>query len=133
MRIARYPSLAARLTGHLFRSCAAGLFDVHSLFTDINAHPSSYLNGTLPLSTSTGPAICPYTWDVIDSITGETIEPGKPIGGACPAVTNKTEERDSFLWYDEVHPSEQAARIIAKEVVSSIQKGGRESHWTRWL
>jgi len=38
--------------------------------------------------------------------------------------------RDSFLWQDELHPGEQANRIIAKEIVRSVKEG---SQWVEWL
>jgi hypothetical protein len=70
-------------------------------------HPSAYLNGTAPLN-----------------VTGYVNQPagnGTYMNAPSP---------DSFLWYDELHPSEQTDRVIAREFVNVV-KGS--SHWaTYW-
>jgi phospholipase/lecithinase/hemolysin len=37
---------------------------------------------------------------------------------------------DSFLWYDELHPSEQANRILAKEFLNVAS--GKSKYATYW-
>jgi phospholipase/lecithinase/hemolysin len=32
----------------------------------------------------------------------------------------KWEERDSYMWWDELHPSEQTGRLVAQEVVKKL-------------
>jgi len=91
------------------------LFDSHSLFQDMFDHPALYLNGTAPLNV-TG------AWDAcIASDGGATLD--------C-TIANGT-DRDSFLWADELHPSEQADRIVAREIALTLE--GKRSRWATWL
>ena len=75
---------------------------------DIFANPSSYLNGTAPLN-----------------VTG-WVQHCNTTGGDC--VDNPSP--DSFLWFDELHPSEQAQRVIAKTFVDVVR--GRSSWASYW-
>ncbi|RDW81495.1 SGNH/GDSL hydrolase family protein [Aspergillus mulundensis] len=80
------------------------VFDVHALITDIYENPGSYLNGTVPFNVTS------------------TVE---QCGSACDA----SDVRDSYLWYDDLHPSEQTDRIIAREFVKVV-KG--DTTWARF-
>ncbi|THU95077.1 carbohydrate esterase family 16 protein [Dendrothele bispora CBS 962.96] len=91
-------------------------FDSHALFTDILNHPDQYLNGTAPLNTTGCINSC-----VFDTPTST---------GDCTVVPEGP-ERDSFLWFDELHPSEQADRVVAMEIAKVFK--GEESRWTTWL
>lgn len=84
-------------------------FDVNSLITDIWTNPKNYLNGTAPAN-----------------VTG-VIYSCDPSGSKCKEVDRK--DRDSFLWYDELHPSEQASRIVAREFVGVL---GGKSKWAKY-
>jgi phospholipase/lecithinase/hemolysin len=97
----------------------AGVIDCYALFEDIYQHPATYLNGTDPLSVDTAPAQCEYEVN------------GGPVGGACPPVITEAARRDSYMWWDELHPGEQTGRVLAKEVVRSVSVEG--SKWARWL
>ncbi|GFF87540.1 hypothetical protein IFM53868_05181 [Aspergillus udagawae] len=77
------------------------VYDVHALMTDIWANPSQYLNGTAPYN-----------------LTSSVYRCGSPC--ASNAV------RDSYLWYDDLHPSEQTDRIIAREFVNLVK--GKNPH-----
>lgn len=79
------------------------IFDVHSLLSDMWHNPESYLNGTVPAN-------------VTSTIT------------ACGAACKASEVRDSYLWYDSLHPSEQTDRIIAREFVDIV---AGNSTWAR--
>jgi phospholipase/lecithinase/hemolysin len=84
-------------------------FDVNALITDIWTNPSKegYLNGTAP-------------FDV------------KGIVEKCDVQGNnctRAESPDSFLWFDELHPSEQASRIVAREFKGVL---GGESKWAKY-
>jgi hypothetical protein len=73
--------------------------------SDIWNNPSAYLNGTLPLN-----------------VTGYVIE--------CSTSTCASlDARDRFMWYDELHPSEQTDRIIAREFVNAVSG---QSDWTTY-
>lgn len=71
-------------------------------------NPSVYLNVTAPLNVTTWINQCD-----ID-------------GNVCAARSS----RDSYLWYDELHPSEQANKNVAKEFVKVIN--GESQFATYW-
>ncbi|KAL4938818.1 hypothetical protein BDV06DRAFT_225645 [Aspergillus oleicola] len=82
------------------------LFDVHALLTDIWDNPASYLNGSLPLN------VTGFVTSCADS--------------TCPSK----DSRDSFMWYDELHPSEQTDRVIAKEFLEVVAGGSKwATYW----
>ncbi|KAI5119097.1 hypothetical protein M0805_004868 [Coniferiporia weirii] len=95
-----------------------GLFDSHALFTDIIAHPASYLNGTAPLSVVDPIDMCVYQ---LGDTTGVTAN--------CTVATGT--DRDSYLWYDELHPSEQTDRVIARQITNAILRTSEK--WTTWF
>lgn len=103
-------SLAPKLHGaHI------ALFDSYNFFRDIYDTPTRFLNGTAPTNVTGAIRSCVY-----------------PVGGGqgqCSEVQGT--DRDSYLWYDELHPSEQANRLVAREI-SNIIKGGK-SAWSKWL
>jgi phospholipase/lecithinase/hemolysin len=86
------------------------IFDVNSLMTDIWSNPADYLNGTAPLNVT----------GVIDNCDVE--------GNNC--VTVNGTDRDSYAWFDELHPSEQTSRVVAREFVEVL--GGASKWATYW-
>ena len=40
-------------------------------------------------------------------------------------------ERPLFLRYNELHPSEQSDRVVAREIAKVLE--GKESDWVNWL
>ncbi|TFK34673.1 carbohydrate esterase family 16 protein [Crucibulum laeve] len=94
------------------------LFDSHALFADMFARPAVYLNGTAPLNTTGAVQACVF--DLNESTSA---------GGRCTIAQGT--DRDSFLWFDELHPSEQADRVVAKEISKVIN--GKTSKWATWL
>ncbi|KZV77131.1 carbohydrate esterase family 16 protein [Peniophora sp. CONT] len=94
-----------------------GLFDSHALFTDILDNPGAYLNGTAPYNTTGCVNSCVYQVDEGD----ET-----PV---CTFATGS--DRDSFVWQDELHPSEQSDRIVAREIANIME--GKGSKWATWF
>ncbi|KAG5716240.1 GDSL esterase/lipase [Termitomyces sp. T112] len=93
-----------------------GYFDSHALFTDMYTNPARYLNGTAPLNVTGAISSCVF------ELNGST--------GVCTTVTDP-KAQDSYLWYDELHPSEQADRVVAREIATIIE--GKDSRWTTWL
>ncbi|KAF2489558.1 hypothetical protein BU16DRAFT_567729 [Lophium mytilinum] len=84
------------------------IFDVNSLITDIWNHPETYLNGSATANATGFVQHC-------DLVSGNCTLDQSP---------------DSFLWFDELHPSQQADRVIAKAFVDVV-KG--QSKWaTYW-
>ncbi|KAG7452340.1 carbohydrate esterase family 16 protein [Guyanagaster necrorhizus] len=92
-----------------------GIFDSHGLFQDIYDNPAEYLNGTAPLNITGAVVSCVYTEG----------------GGSSVCTTAEGTDRDSFLWYDELHPSEQADRIVARNIGSVAR--GEDNRWTTWI
>ncbi|KZV88125.1 carbohydrate esterase family 16 protein [Exidia glandulosa HHB12029] len=99
------------------RDSRIALFDSHALFTDMFIHPELYLNGTAPLNVTGSINECVFELN------------GGPVGGACPNATTDGAVRDSFLWFDELHPSEQADRIVAREMVKAMKGNTRFATW----
>lgn len=73
--------------------------------SDIWHNPSAYLNGT-----------------VTPDVTGSILQ--------CGASCNAPEVRDSFMWYDELHPSEQTDRVVAKEFIDVVTG---KSKWATYI
>jgi len=84
------------------------LMDMYGLFYDIHDHPARYLNGTPPYN-----------------VTG-FIHHCNTTGGDCTTLPNE----DSFLWYDELHPSQQTERVVAKNFVDVVK--GNSKWATYW-
>jgi len=95
-----------------------GIFDSHALFSDMIIHPQLYLNGTAPLNVTGAVRSCVFEVNESTTDTGDcTIATGTDI--------------DSFVWFDELHPSVQTDRIVAREVTAAIQR--QSDRWTTWL
>ncbi|EKG10232.1 Lipase GDSL [Macrophomina phaseolina MS6] len=80
------------------------IFDMYSLLTDIYINPAEYLNGTAPLNVTS------YI-NTSDSTLSLT-------------------DRDSYMWYDALHPSEQTDRVIAANFVEVVR--GTSKWATYW-
>ncbi|KAF5370382.1 hypothetical protein D9758_006890 [Tetrapyrgos nigripes] len=92
-----------------------GIFDSYGLFQDMYSNPSKYLNGTAPLN-----------------VTGAAISCVYDLEKAATDCTNATgSQLDSYLWYNEMHPGEQANRVIAQQFSEIISNG--TNAWLRWL
>lgn len=76
--------------------------------TDIYYNPANYLNGTAPLNVTGAVHECDAT------------------GMQCTTSTSP----DSFMWYDDLHPSEQTDRVIAREFVDVVK--GKSQWATYW-
>jgi len=68
--------------------------------TDMYYHPAEYLNGTAPANATGFEHHCSLDGTVCSNFEGNS--------------------PDSFLWYDELHPSEQTDRIIARTFVDVL-------------
>ncbi|KAG2754216.1 carbohydrate esterase family 16 protein [Suillus brevipes Sb2] len=91
-------------------------FDSYGLFTDMYNNPQNYFNGTAPYNVTGCINSCVHT---MNSTAAPT----------C-TVANGT-DADSFLWYDELHPSQQSDRIVAREMTAVMM--GENNQWTTWL
>ncbi|KAJ8514901.1 hypothetical protein ONZ45_g7607 [Pleurotus djamor] len=100
------------------RGAHIALFDSHTLFQTMFDNPAAFLNGTAPLNVNGAVNKCVFPLD------------GQPSTGVVCTTAQGT-DRDSFLWFDELHPSEQADRIVAREIAAVIQ--GKGSKFSRWF
>lgn len=71
-------------------------------------NPSQYLNGTAPPNVT--------SWDNQCGTTG--------------AVCTREASPDSYLWFDELHPSEQSDRIFAEKFIEVVK--GNSPWATYW-
>ncbi|KAL5511907.1 hypothetical protein ACEPAH_5125 [Sanghuangporus vaninii] len=79
------------------------------------ASPAKYLNGTASPNVITPIKCC------IFQLNGSTAN--------CMTVTGT--DRDSYLWFDELHPSEQANRAVVREYTNAILR--KSDSWVTWL
>jgi len=91
------PAEIAKLPG-----AKGALFSSFDLFNDMFHNPAEFLNGTHPLN-----------------VTG-VVAQSNITGGDTVLAPNP----DSFLWFDALHPSEQASRIVAREITKTITGAG---------
>lgn len=82
-------------------------FNVNGLLVDMYENPGRYLNGTAPAN--------------VQGVVNEC----DVNGDGC--VRNKSP--DSFLWFDELHPSEQTSRVVAREF-KNVLSG--HSKWAKY-
>ncbi|KAI9149051.1 Acetylesterase [Paramyrothecium foliicola] len=100
-----YKTLYEVIVAKRYRGSSFALFDTHSLMTDIWHNPSAYLNGTVPLN-----------------VKGSIVQ--------CGPSCNAPDVRDSFMWYDELHPSEQTDRVVAREFIDVV---AGKSKWATYI
>ncbi|KAK2052313.1 acetyl esterase [Colletotrichum caudatum] len=86
------------LVGGRWPGASFSIFDVHSLLRDVHADPPKYLSS---------PADVKGFYRVCD-----------PVTAAC---VDSSEPKASFLWYDELHPSERALEIVAQHFVDVVR------------
>ncbi|KAF2864505.1 carbohydrate esterase family 16 protein [Piedraia hortae CBS 480.64] len=85
------------------------VFDVHSLLTDVLNNGSKYLNGSAEANTTGYANHC-------------SVDRSHCVRNPSP---------DSFAWYDELHVSEQAERIVAKNFLEVIKGSSKYAkYWS---
>ncbi|KDR65936.1 hypothetical protein GALMADRAFT_232813 [Galerina marginata CBS 339.88] len=75
-------------------------FNTYALFEEYYNNPNKYYNGSLPANVTGHCHQCPNPFDWHYCDIGDCTE----------------DERDSFMWWDELHPSEQTGRNLAAEM-----------------
>ncbi|KIM54980.1 carbohydrate esterase family 16 protein [Scleroderma citrinum Foug A] len=103
-------------------------FDTYALFSDMFANPGAYLNGTAANPARNGPPVYNVTGCIKSCVLQLNESPSGP--NTCTIVQDEVQQ-DAYLWYDELHPSEQADRILAAEITALMK--GKPSKWTTWL
>ncbi|KAH7107232.1 hypothetical protein BKA62DRAFT_682779 [Auriculariales sp. MPI-PUGE-AT-0066] len=93
-----------RLNREFHGSGRVEYFNTYSLFEEFYNHPTKYYNGSIPANVTGHCHQCPnpFDWHFCDI-------------GDCTL-----DQRDSFMWWDELHPSEQTGRNIAAEIKKKI-------------
>ncbi|KAG8688068.1 hypothetical protein FRC11_006115 [Ceratobasidium sp. 423] len=97
----------------LFPGARIGLFDSYGLFLDIYNNPAKYLVGPGYNVTDVVNA-CKFPYN----------------NGTLVCNTQPESKRDAYLWWDELHPSEQANRVVARHILN-VLKGGNDQ-WVSW-
>ncbi|KIW12761.1 hypothetical protein PV08_07947 [Exophiala spinifera] len=100
--IFRYQTLYEFTVSMRYPGARVALFDVNSLLTHLYYNPGLYLNGS-----------------AAPNVTGFSIE--TEYGAQNP---------DSFMWRNNLHPSEQTSRIIAAEFVKVLD--GKSTYAQYW-
>ncbi|PCH43140.1 carbohydrate esterase family 16 protein [Wolfiporia cocos MD-104 SS10] len=95
-----------------------GIFDSYGLISNVRSDPQDYLNGTVP-------------YNVTGCIRSCILQINESTSGPGDCTISEGTARDSFLWYDELHPSEQTDRVIAREIAGAIVRNS--SDWITWL
>ncbi|KAK7455766.1 hypothetical protein VKT23_010798 [Stygiomarasmius scandens] len=80
-------------------------FDAYSFFEEMYHHPAAYFNGSIPATVTNWCHKCPNPFDFHSCGIGDCTET----------------ERDSYMWWDELHPSEQTGRNVAMELLKKIR------------
>ncbi|KAL2005065.1 hypothetical protein VTN00DRAFT_2915 [Thermoascus crustaceus] len=119
-KVLEYTTLANRLFSYQvpyelyindrYPGAAFAIYDVHSLITDIFNNPVMYLNGTSPLNVTGYYHHCDMSGSNCYNLPGADL--------------------DSFLWYDELHPSERVDQIIAENFIDIVK--GHSKYATYW-
>lgn len=105
-----------KLTNNRWPDADIAIFNTNALFKDIHANPDMYLNGT------TAANVTGYHKHCTPDDTGA----GSVCFLADEDVNGGKGEPDAWMWYDELHPSEQVDRVVAREFLSVL---GGEGRW----
>jgi len=95
------------LVAKRYPGASFAVFDVHGLITDIYNNPTPYL-------TSPANVTAPYSLCDLNSAN----------------CKNSPLSLDHFLWYDELHPTQQTDKAIAKEFANVVK--GSSKYATYW-
>ncbi|KAI0729700.1 GDSL lipase/esterase [Fomitopsis betulina] len=101
-----------------FPGAHLGYFDSYGLFQNMYANPGNYLNGTAPLN-------------ITGCIKSCIFQVNESTSGPSDCTIAEGTAQDSFLWYDEVHPSEQSFRVVAREIADAITRNSTD--YITWI
>ncbi|KIM54982.1 carbohydrate esterase family 16 protein [Scleroderma citrinum Foug A] len=118
-----FQTVAPRLQGAHIAS-----FDAYALFSDMFVNPGAYLNGTAANPAGNGPPV----YNVTGCVNSCVLQLNESLSGpaTCTIVQDEVQQ-DAYLWYNELHPSQQAHRVLAAEFTTLMK--GKYSRWTTWL
>jgi phospholipase/lecithinase/hemolysin len=109
--ILRYQVPYEVLVAGRYPGASIALFDLWQLLSNIYATPAEYLNQSVPVRVTDHERHCDTS------------------GDNCEYEYDNTNP-DAFMWWDELHPSEQVHKIIAREVIETLD--GRSRYATYW-
>ncbi|KAL2817117.1 hypothetical protein BJX63DRAFT_419693 [Aspergillus granulosus] len=102
----KYKTPFEALVAHRYQGAQLAVMDLYGLISDIYYNPIEYL-------------------DAPANVTGYVRHCGME-GGGCTLQANPA----SYLWYDELHPSERADEVIGKEFVKVVEGTSRwATYW----
>lgn len=90
---------------HQYRQANVQFFNTYSFFEQLYLHPQKYFNGSMPVNVTGHCHQCPNASDYHYCGMGD-----------CVGT-----QHDSYMWWDELHPSEQTGRLVAMEVQKKMQ------------
>ncbi|KAF7366757.1 hypothetical protein MSAN_00934000 [Mycena sanguinolenta] len=85
-------------------SATLDVFDTYGFFEEMYNHPAKFFNGSIPANVTGHCHQCPDPNDFTQCGIGD-----------CTLA-----ERDSYMWWDELHPSEQTGRNLAQELFKKL-------------
>ncbi|KAJ7157943.1 GDSL lipase/esterase [Mycena crocata] len=85
-------------------SATVDVFDTYGFFEDMYNEPTRWFNGSIPANMTGHCHQCPDPDDFMQCGVGD-----------CTIA-----ERDSYMWWDELHPSEQTGRNLAREMSKKL-------------
>ncbi|KAJ7221281.1 hypothetical protein GGX14DRAFT_669270 [Mycena pura] len=91
---------SARGVGH---SATVHMFDTYGFFEEMYNHPGQFFNGSIPAN-----------------VTGHCNQCNPNNATQCTSCPRA--ERDSFMWWDELHPSEQTGRNLGREMFEALRR-----------
>lgn len=95
--------------GDSFKGASFALMDMHALITDMYTRPEQYLNGSAPVNVTGFSRQC----------------------NANRSMCVDSDSPDSYLWLDDLHPSEQAGRGFARAFVDVVKGTSRwATYWS---
>ena len=109
--ILKYQTPFELLVAGRYPGAHIALFDTYALFSDIYHAPELYLNGTEKANVRGWIEHCDLDFE-----------------NCVKEFDGKSD--DSFMWFDELHPSEQVHRVLGQEVVETLK--GRGAYATYW-
>ncbi|TKA69618.1 hypothetical protein B0A55_06777 [Friedmanniomyces simplex] len=109
--ILRYQTPYEVLVARRYPGAHVAIFDLWELISDIYADPAGYLDRSILTKASDYEHHC-------------------DVAGEHCAYEYDHEHPDSFMWWDELHPSGRVHRVIAREVVQALE--GRFRYASYW-
>jgi phospholipase/lecithinase/hemolysin len=113
--IYKYRTPYEALIARRYPNASFATFNVSGLIENMYRHPERYFNGTMPANVTSPEQTC------VPNASG--------VGSTCVKMYNGTSS-DSFLWFDELHPSTQTDRNVARTFLDVLN--GKSTYAEYW-